>query len=75
MGGLGASVAFFVGSWFGWMLLIVAGVFAFAAFHYVCWGRWLGKVIREEMEAEEQLAAAQLKPPPIDNRSASPPQV
>lgn len=39
------------------VLIIGAGVFGFAAFHYLVWGWWLTKVIREEEErkgAEEE---------------------
>ena len=72
---VGAGLALLVGSWLGWAILIVAGIFAFAALHYVCWGWWLSKVIHEEVEAEEQLAAAQLKPRQADPRSSIPPQL
>lgn len=38
---------------FGPVLLIGGGVFALAAFHYVVWGWWLGRIIREEAQADE----------------------
>jgi hypothetical protein len=40
---------------------IAAVLFAVVAFHYLVWGRWLGAIIRAEVEAEEREA----------NRSAS----
>lgn len=43
---------------FGPVVLIGAAVFAFGAFHYVVWGWWLGRIIRREVEAEEEDAAA-----------------
>src|SRR5690348_15995904 len=41
---------------FGPALLIGGGVFALAAFHYVVWGWWLGRIIREEAQADEDAA-------------------
>lgn len=35
------------------VVLALAGVFGFAALHYVLWGWWLAKRIREEQQAEE----------------------
>lgn len=45
---------FLTGGMFGPVLLIGGGVFAMAAFHYVVWGWWLGRIIREESEADEE---------------------
>jgi hypothetical protein len=41
---------------FGPVLLIGGGVFALAAFHYVVWGWWLGRIIREEAQADQDAA-------------------
>lgn len=38
----------------GPMLLIGGGVFALAAFHYIVWGWWLSKLIRDEVEEEQR---------------------
>ena len=35
------------------MVAIAAGVFGLAFFHYVVWGWWLSKLIRDEAEEEE----------------------
>jgi hypothetical protein len=32
-------------------------ILAFAGFHYLVWGWWLGGMIRREVEAEEKLQA------------------
>lgn len=42
------------GGFFGLVLIIGGGVFAMAALHYVTWGWWLSKKIREEVEAEDE---------------------
>ena len=34
--------------------LVVGGIFAFAVFHYLIWGWWLGKAIHRQVEHEEQ---------------------
>jgi hypothetical protein len=36
----------------GLVIGIGAGIFAVAAFHYVVWGWWLSKIIRDEEQAE-----------------------
>jgi uncharacterized membrane protein len=38
------------------LVLGIGGVIA--AFHYLIWGHWLGRTIREEVEAEERERAA-----------------
>ena len=38
---------------FALMLLVVAGLFFFIAFHYFTWGRWLTARV-QRMQAEEQ---------------------
>jgi hypothetical protein len=38
------------------LVLGIGGVIA--AFHYLLWGHWLGRTIREEVEAEERQRAA-----------------
>jgi len=35
-------------------LIIAAGVFALGALHYMMWGWWMGRKIREDVEAEER---------------------
>ena len=35
-------------------LIIAAGVFAMGALHYMIWGWWMGRMIREDVEAEER---------------------
>jgi protein-S-isoprenylcysteine O-methyltransferase Ste14 len=45
---------------FGWVMVAGGCVFAFAAFHYLVWGWWLGRVIREDVEAEDRDAANKL---------------
>jgi hypothetical protein len=39
---------------FGMVLAIGGGVFAFIGLHYVVWGWWLSRMIREEVEQEER---------------------
>lgn len=46
--------------WIG-PLAIAVGVFAFAGLHYLIWGWWLSKAIRDEVDAEQ---AAQREPGP-----------
>jgi hypothetical protein len=36
-----------------YIVLALAGVLGFAAFHYLLWGWWLTKRIRQEPESEE----------------------
>jgi hypothetical protein len=38
----------------GPLVVIGAGVFALAAFHYVVWGWWLSRLIQRDVEEEEQ---------------------
>lgn len=37
----------------GPMVIIGGGVFALAAFHYIVWGWWLGRLIRDEADEKE----------------------
>jgi hypothetical protein len=37
----------------GPVILVAGGVFAFAAFHWLLWGRWLSTSLRQEYEAEQ----------------------
>jgi hypothetical protein len=39
---------------FGSILVMAGGLFGFAALHYVVWGWWLSKLIRDEVAAEEE---------------------
>jgi protein-S-isoprenylcysteine O-methyltransferase Ste14 len=39
---------------FGIVLVIGCVVFGIAAMHYLLWGWWLGKMIRDDVEAEER---------------------
>ena len=39
---------------FGFAVVVVAGIFAFAAVHYLVWGWWLSREIRREVEEEER---------------------
>ena len=39
---------------FGIVIVIGLVVFGIAAMHYFIWGWWLGKMIREDVEAEER---------------------
>jgi hypothetical protein len=54
------GVAILVGLFFltlgavGPMVLIAAGVFALAAFHYVVWGWWLSRYIHDEVAEEDR---------------------
>ena len=57
---------------FGPALVLIVGVlFAFVGFHYLVWGRWLGPMIRADVEAEtneaEEQAAARRDPPDTDS--------
>lgn len=53
------ALAVFLGLFFltlgavGPMVVIGGGVFALAAFHYVVWGWWLGRVIRADAEEDD----------------------
>lgn len=40
---------------FGPILLVVGVMFAIVAFHYVVWGWWLGKVIRQARNEDEEI--------------------
>jgi len=50
----------------GIVILIGAGVFGLAALHYLVWGWWLTRSIREEQEAE-RLRTGVIDRPPWDN--------
>ena len=39
---------------FALMLLVVAGLFFFIAFHYFTWGRWLSARVQRMQEEEER---------------------
>lgn len=41
---------------FGWFVPVIAGVFFLGLFHYLAWGWWLGKIIRDDAadQAEEE---------------------
>jgi len=41
---------------FAYVMAAIAILFGVAALHYVVWGRWLMKSVRDEVEAEEQYA-------------------
>ena len=59
---------------FGPALVLIVGVlFAFVGFHYVVWGRWLGPMIRANVEAEsdETEAKGAAKRAPEDTDSAA----
>jgi hypothetical protein len=47
-----AGLFFLTLGWIGPVILLGAGVFALAAFHYLVWGWWLSKIIRDEEEAK-----------------------
>ena len=53
------AMAVFLGLFFltlgavGPIVVIAGGVFALAAFHYVVWGWWLSRLIREDAEDEQ----------------------
>jgi hypothetical protein len=38
---------------FGMVLVIVGGIFAFAAVHYLVWGWWLSGVIRDDVGEDD----------------------
>jgi hypothetical protein len=42
---------------FGPVLAIAGIIFGFAALHYVAWGWWLPRMIRDEDEAEQEAEA------------------
>ena len=54
------ALAVFLGLFFltlgavGPIVVIGGGVFALAAFHYVVWGWWLSRLIRQDVEDEQQ---------------------
>ena len=54
------GVAILVGLFFltlgavGPMVVIAGGVFALAAFHYLVWGWWLSRYIRDEVAEEDR---------------------
>lgn len=58
----GAGLMLFVGLLFltlgaaGLIGLIIVGVFAFAALHYLLWGWWLSTSIRDDVQEEERQA-------------------
>jgi hypothetical protein len=43
-----------LGAMVAWAPLVMGSVFLVVFFHYAVWGRWLGNVIRREVEEEEQ---------------------
>ncbi len=43
-----------LGAMVAWAPLVIGGVFLVVFFHYAVWGRWLGRVIRREVEEEEK---------------------
>ena len=45
-----AGLVFLTLTWFALVVVIAAGIFALAAFHYVVWGWWLSKIVRHEEE-------------------------
>jgi hypothetical protein len=49
-----AALVFLTFGYFLLVLVIGAGVFGLAGFHYVVWGWWLTQVIRREEEEEER---------------------
>jgi hypothetical protein len=49
---------------FGSILVMAGGLFGFAALHYVVWGWWLGKVIRDEVATEEAEDDSSSRPRP-----------
>lgn len=69
---LASVVLLFLTLGFAGVALATVGVlFAVVAFHYLVWGRWLSQSIRDEVEAEERLAAAKSPtalPPVGDSR-------
>ncbi|HEX4129987.1 MAG TPA: hypothetical protein VHZ24_08080 [Pirellulales bacterium] len=48
-----AALVFLTLGLFGVVLAIGGGVFALAALHYLVWGQWLSRIIRDEVEREE----------------------
>ena len=56
---LGSAVLFFLtlGA-FGVIVLVAGGLFAMVALQYLLWGRWLGPMIRSEVDAEEPSSAS-----------------
>ena len=44
-------ITFFI---FGAVLAVAAGIFGFAALHYVAWGWWLPRMIRDEDQADHE---------------------
>ena len=52
-----ASLAIVVATVLVWAgpLAIAVGVFAFAGLHYMVWGWWLSKAIRDEAEADQSI--------------------
>ncbi|HWB00023.1 MAG TPA: hypothetical protein VG713_16095 [Pirellulales bacterium] len=51
---IAAALVFLTLGVFAVVLAIAGGVFALAALHYLVWGQWLSRMIRDEVEAEEQ---------------------
>ena len=47
---------------FGSILVMAGGLFGFAALHYLVWGWWLSKFIRDEVAAEDEEAGRSAKP-------------
>jgi hypothetical protein len=47
------ALFFLTSGFFGLVLVMGGGIFAFAALHYVVWGWWLGNVIRADVAEEE----------------------
>ena len=50
---LGISAVVLLGFLVGRMMAIIAAVFAWGAIHYMLWGWWLGRVIRDEETTDD----------------------
>jgi hypothetical protein len=50
------ALFFLTSGFFGLVIVMGGAIFAFAAVHYVLWGWWLSKMIRDEVDAEDQAA-------------------
>lgn len=49
----GVALVFLTLGFAGQIAAVVFMLFAVAAFHYLIWGRWLGALIRAEVQAEQ----------------------
>lgn len=63
----GVALVFLTLGFAGQIIAVALVLFAVVAFHYVVWGRWLGAMIRAEVQAEEAKRLADQADPPASS--------